>query len=264
MKIAQAQSPTSLRWLLPTRLNLGGSAYAAIDCAAPPTCDELGYAYSADWCKDQAVLKCPFDNAKVFCGEPKDPDPSVTCTVGAILYNDLKCYDEVPSGKTAIGVVFNTSKRLAIALNHKGSISWGGHGTDIPGLNNCAPDLYKNCDRFSSGKENTATIVAALGSSSSLAAGYCSTNTTGKLMQGTWFLPTISELITLYENGTTINAAMTAAGGTKIPTSNAWYWSSTEYSSNDALLLYMSNGRVSYDSKLNSNSKYYARCAVAY
>ena len=245
-------------------IGFSGAAYAAIDCAVPPTCDELGYAYPEDWCESQAVLKCPFDQTKVFCGEPKDPDPSVTCTVGAILYNDLKCYDEVPSGKTAIGVVFNTSKRLAIALNHKGSISWGGYGTDIPGLNNCAPDLYKNCDRFSSGKENTATIVTALGAYSNYAAGYCYTMSTLSNLHGSWFLPTISELITLYDNRTTVNTGLQKAGGTAIPSSGAYYWSSTESSSNYALYLILSNGNVNDGIKNHPLSGHYARCAVAY
>ena len=245
-------------------IGLGGSAYAAIDCAVPPTCDELGYAYSADWCKDQAVLKCPFDQTKVFCGEPKDPDPSVTCTVGAILYNDLKCYDEVPSGKTAIAVVFDTSERLAIALNQKVGISWGGYGTDIPGLNNCAPDLYKNCDRYSSGKENTATIVTALGAYSNYAAGYCYTMSTLSNLHGSWFLPTISELITLYDNRTTVNTGLQKAGGTIIPSSGAYYWSSTESSSTSALSLGMDYGNVGNYNKGSSFSYNSARCAVKY
>ena len=57
---------------------------------------------------------------------------------------------------------------------------------------------------------------------------------------------------------------MTAAGGTKIPTSG-YYWSSTEYSSVDALFLYLVNGKViNTNYKSDSYSNYYTRCAVAY
>ena len=36
-------------------------------CAVPPTCESLGYDKSADECVDKAVLKCPFDENKIFC-----------------------------------------------------------------------------------------------------------------------------------------------------------------------------------------------------
>ena len=242
-------------------IGLGGSAYAALDCNTPPTCDELGYAYSADWCKDQAVLKCPFDQTKVFCGEPKDPDPSVTCTVGAILYNDLKCYDEVPSGKTAVAVVFDTSKRLAIALDRKSSILWGGNGTDISGLDNCLESNYSTCG--TDGKNNTQKIVSALGTGSDYAAGYCYNKTDGGLAKGSWFLPSASELKTLYDNKATVNTALQTIGGTIIPTSG-YYWSSTEYNSNLALYLILNIGNVNDYYKNFSYSNYYVRCAVAY
>lgn len=35
-------------------------------CAVPPTCESLGYDKSADECVDKAVLKCPFDENKIF------------------------------------------------------------------------------------------------------------------------------------------------------------------------------------------------------
>ena len=97
-------------------LALTAPAYAALDCTTPPTCDELGFAYSSAECDGQSTLKCPFDRTKLYCTEPSS---SVPCTIGAILYNDLKCYDKAPSGKTAVAVVFDTGKRLAIALEQK-------------------------------------------------------------------------------------------------------------------------------------------------
>ena len=243
-------------------IGLGGSAYAAINCAVPPTCEELGYAYSADWCKDQAVLKCPFDQTKVFCSEPKDPYVPITCTVGAILYNDLKCYDGKPSGKTAIGVVFDHNKKLAIAMDHKNYIPWGGSGTDISGLDNCTTSNFATCG--TDGKNNTQKIVSALGTGSDYAAGYCYNKTDGGQAKGSWFLPSFVDLKLVFNNKTTINTAMTAAGGTTIPTSG-YYWSSTEYNSNYALLLLLDNGGVRTDvTKKYYNSNRYARCAVAY
>ena len=42
-----------------------------------------------------------------------------TCVVYDVLYNDLKCYIANPSGKTAIGVVFDTTNKLAIKLTYR-------------------------------------------------------------------------------------------------------------------------------------------------
>ena len=240
-------------------LGLSGSAYASINCAVPPTCDELGYAYTADQCEDQAILKCPFDQEKVFCGEPAI---AVTCTVGAVLYDDLKCYDEAPFGKTALGVVFDTSKRLAIIYGAgANNIVWSKSASDISTLTNCTYSNYTSCATV--GKSNTQKLVAALGESSDYAAGLCYTLTHGGLPKGSWFLPSASELKTLYNNKTKVNAGLASLGSPSLPTSG-WYWSSTESSSSNALGLSLQNGNVGALYKRNSTSSYYARCAVAY
>ena len=243
-------------------IGFSGAAYAAIDCAVPPTCDELGYAYTADDCTGQSTLKCPFDQTKLYCTEPGGKQATaVTCTVGAILYDDLKCYDEAPSGKTAIGVVFDHNKKLAIALDHKNYIKWGVSGIDISGLDICSPSNYSTCG--TDGKDNTQKIVSASGTGSDYAAGYCYNKTDGGLAKDSWFLPSMSELKTLYANKTAVNAGLTKAGGTALP-GQYYYWSSTESSSNDALSLGLNNGRVYSSYKGISTSGSYVRCAVAY
>ena len=240
-------------------IGLGGSAYAAIDCAVPPTCDELGYAYPADWCKGQSTLKCPFDQTKVFCGEPEEPS---ACTVGSVLYNDLKCYDTPPDGKTALGVVFDTSKRLAIIYGAgANNIVWSKSTTDISALTNCTTSNYTTCN--TDGKSNTQKIVAALGESSDYAAGLCYTLTHGGLPKGSWFLPSMSELGTLYNNKTKVNAGLASLGSPSLPTSG-YYWSSIEYASDRVFVLLLNRGIVGGINKGVSTSNYYARCAVAY
>ena len=237
-------------------IGLSGSAYAALDCNTPPSCDELGYAYSSTECDGQSTLKCPFDQTKVFCGEPS---VAVTCTVGALLYNDLKCYDEAPSGKNAIGVVFDATKRLAISLSAGlNNVSWGGKNTDISTLTNCEGTDSTSCDP--DGKSNTQKIIAALGESGSLAAGSCYTSTYGQQPKGSWFLPSMSELTTLYANRKVVNASLTAVGS-KTP---QHCWSSNEYDSSSALYLTLAYGDGSYTSKNTSASYIYARCAIAY
>ena len=241
-------------------LALTAPAYAALDCAPLPDCEDFGYVYTADDCDGQSTLKCPFDQTKLYCTEPSS---SVTCKVGSILYNDLKCYDEVPSGKTAIAVVFDSSKRLAIAMDHKNNIKWGGYGTDISGLDNCTYSNYTTCG--TEGKDNTQKIVSALGTGSNYAAGYCYNKTDGGLAKGSWFLPSASELKTLYDNKDAVNTALQTVGGTKIPTSGS-YRSSTEYDETFSFSLRLTTGGMDLDTKFENyvDSNYYARCAVQY
>ena len=244
-------------------LALTAPAYAALDCAPLPDCEDFGYVYTADDCDGQSTLKCPFDQTKLYCTEPGGKQAAtVTCKVGSILYNDLKCYDGKPSGKTAIAVVFDHNKKLAIAMDHKNYIPWGGSGTDISGLDNCSPSNFSTCG--TDGKDNTQKIVSALGTGSDYAAGYCYNKTDGGLDKGSWFLPSIVELKLVFNNGTTINTAMTAAGGTTIPSSDANYWPSAENDSLSALFLNLTTGSVGSHIKSTSYSEYYARCAVQY
>ena len=243
-------------------IGFSGSAYAALDCSPLPDCDYLGYRYKAEWCADQAILKCPFDQTKVFCIKP---DNSVTCEVGSVLYNDLKCYDEEPfNGQTAIGVVFDTSNKLAIALDLKVDVPWGGYGTDISGLDNCRHSNYTTCG--TDGQSNTQKIVSVLGNSSTYAAGFCGTtaleSSDGKSVID-FFLPSASELTTLYNNKTKVNAGLKKAGGMTIRTRGT-YWSSTECTSTGALVLPLGVGGTACYTKDSSYSSYYARCAVAY
>ena len=105
-------------------LAVAGTAWAALDCGPVPSCEELGFTNTADECGDSGMLKCPFDETAVFCRK-KALVTGVGCEVGSVLYSDLNCYkpDAAPSGLTAIGVVFDTYKKLAVALDQK-KVKW--------------------------------------------------------------------------------------------------------------------------------------------
>ena len=226
-------------------------------CPVFPTCEEMGYTMTETDCSGRATLKCPSDHAKVFCVAENSSDGSVECQIGSILYSDLKCYDEAPKGKTAVGVVFDTTKRLAIALVQQGSIGWGGYGIGISTLTNCTTTNYTSCD--TDGKSNTQKIVAALGISSDYAAGLCYTLTHGGLPKGSWFLPSASQLKTLYANKAAVNTGLFAAAGTTI--ASGYYWSSAETDDYSALAVSMDHGLV-YDPSKAYN--HHARCVVAF
>ena len=242
-------------------LGLSGSAYAAIDCAVPPTCDEMGYQMNPDECATDDVLKCPFDDGKVFCFRKGPPGEAGVCKVGSVLYNDLKCYDTPPADKTAIAVVFDALNQLAISIVHYPNSSWGPWKPDIASLTNCGTFNYNSCG--TNGKNNTQKIVEELGADSS-SAGMCYQSRMGSLAEGSWFLPSASELITLWNNKDAVNTALQTIGGTAILNDyDTYYWSSNESGEEYALALYTSRGRIDSEKK-SSGSGHYVRCAVAY
>ena len=46
---------------------VSGAAWAAIDCATPPKCADLGFTMTADDCVNHSILKCPFDQTQIYC-----------------------------------------------------------------------------------------------------------------------------------------------------------------------------------------------------
>ena len=187
-------------------------------------------------------------------------EQAVVCEVGHILNSDMTCSASKVSGKTPIGVVSyaSGSTRLAINLVNM-KMPWGGSGTDISGLTNYTSGSTAKNDF--SGKSNTSKIVSVLGSSStSYAAGYCYNYTTTGTSKGQWYLPAEGELYaSIYTNYSAVNSGLSAAGGTQL-SSNYYYWSSSEYSYNNAWDVY-TNGGVSNYHKGNS---FYVRCVLAF
>ena len=237
---------------------------AAVNCQTLPSCDELGYGWTAEECAGQKILKCPFDENALYCTNPAG---ETECQVGSVLYNDKKCYNSTPSGKSAIGVVFDTSKRLAVALDYNGGIVGSTQEEDyISGLEPCS-DL--GCDL--GGKVYSEKIVAFFGTGSDYAAGYCYNKTDGGLAKGSWFLPSYAELSTLYNAEFSnwddmgnelrlISDGIAKAGGMSLD--HGPHWSSTPvriypFGFN---VLHFGTGY----SQGNSSKIYDARCVVAY
>lgn len=101
------------------------------------------------------------------------------------------------------------------------------------------------------GKANTASIIAASTSAavtdtSVYAPGFCNlysrVNANGKgLTAGKWWLPSLGEAMMISANMTKINYCLSLiSGATQLL--DDWYWTSTESSSDNAHLLYFSNG----------------------
>ena len=167
----------------------------------------------------------------------------VTCRVGDILYSDKKCYlGGMLAGKTPIGIVFDASRRTAIALESSSSTMYWGHEYDVPRLTNIT-DGAKAKQDFN-GKANTAAIKAYVNiiGYSYPAAKYAYEYKTTGTNAGEWYLPALGELYTAYTNKDFLNYALSLAGKGDISTD--YHWSSSEYSYDIAWLFDFSDGSV--------------------
>ena len=228
-------------------------------CTKPETdCAKLGYTKSVSQCSD-GYLQCPYNTAAVFCED--------VISVGSILYGDGTIANGLVTGKTPIGIVFDTAYRLAVALtdiNENGSASspktsymkWSGIIYDTV-LSNCDGTM----DFATCGADGWANTIAILGCGSRCGTTPAATATNSYEPSGCskdfckktkWFLPSMRDLITLYNAKSYVNASLslTASSGAKTLT-ESYYWSSTEYSSYHAWYLWMADGTRYYYDKLN-------------
>ena len=256
-----------------TFMLLNGVAEAA--CIQTPSCSSLGYE-STSSCS--GGIKCPFGNAwnctlinkinsittqitnlttRVTTLETKVTElqkdaATANCKIGDILYSDMSCNTNVVASKTPIGVIFDVTNKLAIGLEESGQ-SWSTDYDyfDVPGLSNI--ELSSAAIADWQGKNNTRVVLeyCKTKGKSCPAFEYVNSYKTEGTQAGDWYLPAMGELYAIYGNMDVLNVALEKIGGTKLEPGGYHYWSSSEYSSNDAWNLRSSDGRVSYDSKLN-------------
>ena len=239
-------------------------------CTKPETdCAKLGYTKSVSQCSD-GYLKCPYNSAAVFC-----EDIGAAVAVGDILYGDGTVANSLVAGKTPIGIVFDTTNHLAVALtdiNSSGSAGsstmyWSTSYYDIPALGNCT----SSTDLTTCGVDGRANTTAILNCGSSCGTTPAATATNSYEPSGCskdfckktkWFLPSMRDLITLYNAKSYVNASLslTASSGAKTLT-KSYYWSSTEFSSNYAWYLWMDDVSRYYGTKDYSE---YVRPVVKY
>lgn len=218
-------------------------------CTSAPSCAALGYDKTSTDCTGQAMLKCPFDQSKVFCagasacgGGSGTPDGSGDCKDGDILFSDKSCAAGLQSGKTAIGIVFSSINRLAIAFDEK-RLEWGGNGKEIG-----------SAALGTSGKSNTEAILA-YGKANNIsypAAEYCNTYSTAGTKAGDWYLPSLTELTLLSSSYAVVNGKLTALVG-KVTIEEAGYWSSSEYGYNSAWIQIPNSGDTDFNYKYSSS-----------
>ncbi len=108
------------------------------------------------------------------------------------------------------------------------------------------------------GKANTSIIIAAhvaIGDDgNTYAARICNELqiTENGITYGDWYLPSMEELNLMYQNRAKINATAVLHGGSSL--ASAWYWSSTEFFSDKALIIGYPYGNPSSATKSNNTN----------
>ena len=160
---------------------------------------------------------------------------NLTCYKGCQLYAEILYSDKTTSvneiaGKTPIGVVVDSSKRLAAALVYEG-YQWEAADnakvisgkTKLKNLSGLA-DLGSGSTKTSvKGKANTKIIYDSCSNCS--AARYAYEYTTAGTRKGDWFLPDTGELWLMYQNRDAVNRTLSSLGKKKVFTGYSEYTS---------------------------------------
>ncbi len=169
--------------------------------------------------------------------------------IGDILYSDMSTSSSVISGKTPIGIVLDSEKKLAVALNEVQK-AWSTEYFDITNLTN-----QSNAKTDWNGKSNTQTIISycKTNSKSCPAAEYANAYTTTGTSAGNWYLPAGAELNAIFENRDVLNTALDKVSKTKLDAGNNGYqyWSSSEVAANYAYMQSYTSGYNQYKTLTN-------------
>ena len=213
------------------------------------------------------------DSAVASASYTIKPDYS-KCAVGDFVLKDgtILSKDKTPESDTVAAVIVraatNDKPALGVGIVHNRSgLAWcttsaAGYNTNITALQGDKTSGYMDgsdgweilkeaCSEAENNPENYPAWNYSLT--------YAETNgLTGDLATG-WYLPTVAELYTIYQNKTAVDASLSKAGGSQFGTS--WYWSCCQGPSNDddARVLDFLTGNMGSNTKGNT---YYYVCSV--
>ena len=163
---------------------------------------------------------------------------------GMYIYADGLIYPEIIEGRQVMAIVGSVdgSDVLAVCLQ-EACLPWSSDWLEA-----------KATQKMTGGKEATRKILEISRKKRQEAeAQWCYDYAEDGVKQGEAFLPSLTELEKLFANKAAINASLNALG---VALLEGWYWSSTEYNSNGAWLLRMSDGLRYYNYKDGSNNDY--------
>ena len=188
------------------------------------------------------------------------------CVVGDFVLKDgtILSKDKTPDSGTVAAVIVRAAAdgkpALGVGIVHSETgLAWctdsvEGNSTNITALQGSTTsdymdgsDGWKKLKAACSDAENNPEKYPAWNYSLT----YAEKNSlTGDLATG-WYLPTVAELYTIYQNKTVVDASLSKVGGSTFGTS--WYWSCCQYPSGDnyARALNFTNGFMGYGGKIN-------------
>lgn len=164
-------------------------------------------------------------------------------------------------GEIADGVLVLIDGRSPIIVsitNGPSIIPWSKN--DIEGNSNLIKDYDKVFNDYE-GKVNTDLIIAhgeeLFGDEEATwkdnyATPWCRDYQQGALLQGTWNLPSVGELMEIWKHKNAINKCLSVISEAQL-IEDSWYWTSTEYSNLNAWCLNVKTGSLRYYNKSTTN-----------
>ena len=191
------------------------------------------------------------------------------CAVGDFVLKDgtFLSKDETPISGTVAAVIVraatNDKPALGVGIVHNRSgLAWctsdaAGYNTNITALQGDKTSVYMD------GSDSWKILKEACSDAESNPANYSAWNycrnyganndLIGDLSTG-WYLPTVAELYTIYQNKTAVDASLSKAGGSTF--GKSWYWSCCQSPSGNvgARVLGFSGGDMGYGVKYGDYS----------
>ena len=200
--------------------------------------------------KDVGKGSSPYVADKLTYGDKTAPD-----AVGDIVFSDGSASSYV-SGLTlsdeekaaAIAVIFYVGsstdslgeKTLGLGLVQGSDLCWCTETAAAYDVNTYATSETDGSENMTSiktvndyGEENYPAFYYADNYSSQ-----AGNHVSGTNYEDEWYLPAKGELRIIYNNKTTVDAALSAAGGTNLPESSGFFWSSSQYVRDDDTMMY--------------------------
>lgn len=150
------------------------------------------------------------------------------------------------SGEIAEGVMVVEGGKILVVAPTEATLYWSSAAVSAGGKTTTGRETALN---DWAGKTSTAAqITHNECKTESYAPGFCASyervNANGNgLTAGSWWLPSLGELMMIYANMRKINYALSLINGAT-QLAEAWYWSSTECSAANAWSLYLSHGNA--------------------
>ena len=161
------------------------------------------------------------------------------------------------SGEIAEGVMVVEGGKILVVAPTEATLYWSSAAVSAGGKTTTDRETALN---DWTGKASTAAqITHNECKTESYAPGFCASyervNANGNgLTAGSWWLPSLGELMMIYANMRKINYALSLINGAT-QLAETWYWSSTEYSATLAWGLYLNNGYANVNTKATYQSR---------